>query len=95
MSRIIASHVGGSGVPEPVVRKDRARAEVGPVEVHPLDREVPVWEGDGRVDCLQGLLEHEREGNVGRHKPRTSMPVVAALGTTCRKVESGQNARGL
>lgn len=82
VNRLVA-HVVWSRLPEPVVRKDRAEPEVGPVKVRPFDREVPVREGDRRVDRLQRLLKHESQGDVRRHEPRTSMPVVTISRSAC------------
>ena len=71
------AYVWGCGVAEPVVRKNRGVSEVRPVVSRTLDREVPVGEGDGGVDRLQGLLEHERDCDVGRNEARSVVPVVA------------------
>ena len=68
---------------ETIVRKHRARPEVRPIKVCSFYCKIPVWEGDGRVDGLQRLLKHEREGYVGRHEPRAGVPVVAVLRTAC------------
>ena len=77
------THIAGCRVPEPVVRNDRARPEVCPVIVRPFDRKVPVREGDGRVNRLQRLLKHERQGYMRRHEPGTGMPVVTVPRSSC------------
>ena len=72
-------HVTRGGCAEPVVREDAAAPEVGPVVLGTLYGKVPVRQGDGRVNGLQRLLEHEGYGDVGCHEPGTIVPVVAVL----------------
>ena len=77
------AHVSGGRIAEPVVCKHPAISEIRPVIEHALHGEVPVREGDGRVDGLQGLLEHQRYRDMGRHEPGSIMPVIAVSRTPC------------
>ena len=79
-----AAYVSGCSVAKPVVRKHHSVSEVRPVHNGALDGEVPIREGDGGVDGLQGLLEHQRDADVSRDEARSVVPVIAVRSASCK-----------
>lgn len=73
------SHVVRGCCAEPIIRENAAGAEIRGAEERALEGEVPVGHGDGGIDRLQGLLEHERQGHVGGHEAGSLVPAVAVL----------------
>ena len=75
------SHISWGCRAKPVVGENAALSKVGPVVLRSLDSEVPVGEGYGGIDGLQGLLEHEGHAYVSGRETRSIVPMITVPST--------------